>query len=339
MLTARSLRIHPIGGPARPRSILGMPATPTVLLFVGAEELLLRRAAERHLDTLRAELGDLEVTDVRGPEVRERGLPDVRTASLFGTPRALLLREAHDIGADAAGALKELVEAGGGDAAVLLLASGTGRIQGLARAVKAAGGRIDVAAPKEWDGRGWTRLVADEFRVHGRSADDAATAAVLGHAGLDVATIAEKVGQVVASAPPGRIGVDAVEAVVVGHGNRGSFAVADAMCDREPARAVELLRGALESGDDPVMVLGALAYRLRSVVAVAGSLDPSSVGLNISAGQARRLQGVRRNFGPGELTMAYRALADADREIKGGELPPAFAIERAVVAVATRASA
>jgi len=52
----------------------------------------------------------------------------------------------------------------------------------------------------------------------------------------------------------------------------------------------------------------------------------------------RRLQGVRRNFGPGELTTAYRALADADREIKGGELPAAFVLERAVVTVATRSA-
>lgn len=315
-----------------------MAATPPVVLYVGPEELLLRRAAEQHLDTLRAERGDLDVIDVRGADVRERGLPDVRTASLFGAPRALLVREAHDVGADAAAALKELVEAGGGDAAVLLLASGTGRIQGLAKAVKAAGGRVDVAPPKEWDAKGWSRLVADEFRVHRRTADDAAVQAVLGHAGLDVATIAEKVAQAVASAPTGRIGVGAVEAVVVGHGNRGSFAVADAMCDREPARALELLRGALESGDDPVMVLGALVYRMRSVVAVAGAVDPSAVGLGISPGQVRRLHGVRRNFGPGELTRAYRALADADREIKGGELPAAFAVERAVVAVATRSA-
>ncbi|MGH3666041.1 MAG: hypothetical protein ACRDU8_08145, partial [Egibacteraceae bacterium] len=78
------------------------------------------------------------------------------------------------------------------------------------------------------------------------------------------------------------------------------------------------------------------AYRLRSIVAVAGGLDAKRVGLNISPGQARRLQAVRRNFGPGELTSAYAELARADREIKGGELPPRLIIERAVVAVATR---
>lgn len=312
-----------------------MSGLPPILLLVGPEELLLRRAAERHLDSLR-ERGELEVIDLRAAEIREQGLPDLRTASLFGAPRALLIREAQELPAEASTALVAELEQGGMDATVLLLATGTGRIPTLAKRIKAAGGRIDIAPPRDWEDRKWADLVAEEFRRVGRSADRGAVGAILDHAGLDVAAIAEKVSQAAASAPPGRITTGAVEAVVVGHGNRGSFAVADAMCDRNPEKAITLLRGVLEGGDDPVMVLGALAYRLRSLVAVAGRLEPKSVGLNISAGQARRLQGVRRNFGPGELTRAYRALATADREIKGGEIPPAFALERAVLEVATR---
>jgi DNA polymerase III delta subunit len=98
-----------------------------------------------------------------------------------------------------------------------------------------------------------------------------------------------------------------------------------------------LLSGVLEAGDEPVMIVGALVYRLRSLVAVAGSLEAKSVGLNLSDGQARRLKGVRRNFGPGELTAAYAELARADRDIKSGELPARFILERAVVSIATRA--
>lgn len=309
---------------------------PGTLLFVGPQELLLRRAAERHLDDLRREAAaqghDLELTDVRATDVRDRGLPDLRTASLFGGVRAVLVRDAQDLPGEAAAALVDQV---GGDAHVLLLATGTQRIQALARKVKAGGGRIDVAPPRDWEDRKWAALVADEFGRHGRSAAPDAVTAILDHAGLDVAGIAEKVAQAVAAAPAGKVGAKSVEAVVVGHGSRGSFAVADAMCDRDGQKALALLRGVLESGDDPVMVLGALVYRLRSVVAVAGKLEPGAVGLNISAGQARRLQGVRRNFGPGELSHAYRVLADADRELKGGELPGPFVLERAVLEVAT----
>jgi DNA polymerase III subunit delta len=311
-------------------------AAPPIRLLVGPEELLLRRAAEVLLDELRAG-GPLDVSDLRAAELKDRALPDLRTGSLFGEPRAVLIRDAQELPAHAAATLLAELDGPPPDATVILLASGTGKIQKLAAKVKERSGRTDVLPPKEWDTKGWNRFVVDEFRRHRRTADGAAVGAILAHAGLDVASIVEKVRQVAAAAPAGTVSSAHVEALVVGHGSRGSFAVADAMCERNPTQALELLSGVLESGDDPVMVLGALVYRLRSVVAVAGKLEPKSVGLNISPGQARRLESVRRNFGPGELTAAYAELARADHEIKSGELPARFILERAVVAVATRA--
>ncbi|MPZ73724.1 MAG: hypothetical protein GEU74_10915 [Nitriliruptorales bacterium] len=314
-----------------------MSSGPSIRLLVGPEELLLRRAADVVLEQLRVG-GSLDVTDLRAVELKDGDLPDLRTGSLFGEPRAVLIRDAQDLPAGATSALLVELEGPPPDATVILLASGTGKIQKLAGRIKALGGRTDVMPPREWDTKAWSLLVVDEFRRHRRTADQAAVGAILAHAGLDVPSIVEKVSQVAAAAPAGTVTAAQVEALVVGHGSRGSFAVADAMCDRNPTQALELLSGVLESGDDPVMVLGALAYRLRSIVAVAGQLEPKSVGLNISAGQARRLKAVRRNFGPGELTDAYAELARADREIKGGELPARFVLERAVVSVATRAS-
>jgi DNA polymerase III subunit delta len=309
---------------------------PPMYLLVGPEELLLRRAAEGILDDLRAEHGDLDVVDIRAAELRDEGLPDLRTGSLFGTPRAVLIRDAQDLPAEVAAALHSQLEGAPPEALVVLLASSTGRIQKVAKAVKGTGGRIDVAPPQQWEEAKWTKLVADEFHRHGRTADKEAVEALLGHAGYEVSAVAEKVTQVAAAAPPGTVTAVHVETAVVGRGSRGSFAVADAMCGRRPAEALVLLRGVLEAGDDPVMVLGALAYRVRSIVAVASGLEGTDVGLRISAGQKGHLRRARSNFGPGELTRAYRILAEADREIKSGELPASFVLERAVVAVATR---
>lgn len=307
-----------------------------VVLVIGPEELLLRREAERLLDELRATRGDVEVTDLRASELRDASLPDLRTGSLFGTPRAVLIREGQELPAEVSAVLLDVVDGPALDTTVFVLATGTGRISKLAKRVKELGGRIDVSPPRPWEDQRWAELVADEFARHDREVERDAVVAVLDHAGTDVATVAEKVRQAAAAAAGQRVTAEDVEAVVVGHGSRGSFAVADAMCDRKPAEAVKLLRGALESGDDPVMILGALAYRVRSLVAVAGQLDPKAVGLRLSDGQARRLQGVRRNFGPGELTRAHRLLADADVALKSGELPAAFVLERAVAEIATR---
>jgi DNA polymerase III subunit delta len=250
----------------------------------------------------------------------------------------VLIRQAQDLPTELSHALAGEIEGRPPDATVVLLATGTQRIMKLAKAIKEQGGRVDIAPPRDFEDRKWQLLVAEELRRHGRAADADATAAILGHAGFDVSGIAEKVAQVVAAAPPGRIGVEQVEAVVVGHGSRGSFAVADAMCERRAGEALTLLRGVFEAGDDPVMVLGALAYRIRTLVAVAGKVDPKQIKLALSPAQARRMEQVRRNFGAGELTAAYRALAAADLEIKGGELPPALAVERAVLQIATPAA-
>jgi DNA polymerase III subunit delta len=303
-------------------------------LLTGPEELLLRRAA----DDLLTELGageEIEVSDVRAAELKEMGLPDLRTGSLFGARRVIIIREAQELPAELSHGLAAELDGSPPDTTVVLLATGTQRIQKLAKRVKELGGRIDVAPPKDWEDRKWQLHVDAEMRRHGRSAEPAAVQAIIDHAGLDVGGIAEKVAQVAATAPPGRITAEHVEAVVIGRGNRGSFAVADAMCARRPDEALALLRGVLEGGDDPVMVLGALAYRVRSIVAVAGRVEPKSIGLGVSAGQRRHLEAARRSFGPGELTFAYRVLAAADAEIKGGELPAPLVLERAVVAIAT----
>ena len=311
-------------------------ARPPAHLVVGPVELLVRRKGEAILDELRAEVGDVEVVDLRASELKDVGLPDLRTASLFGGFRAVVIREAEALPAPSAAGLLEVLQGPLPDAALVLLASGTKAIQKLAKRIDELGGKVEVAPPREWEERAWQQLVTDELRRHGRKGDRAAVEALLRHTGFDVGTIAEKVAQLAAIAPAGAITAEQVDEVVVGHGSRGSFAVADAVCDRDPAAAVRLLRGCVEAGDHPVVVLGALVHRLRSLAAVASGTPPRSVGLAVSPAQAGRLKRVRANFGPGELTEAFQQLAAADLEIKSGDLDAAFAVERAVVAIATR---
>jgi DNA polymerase-3 subunit delta len=171
-----------------------MPPPPTYL-FTGPEELLLRRAADDLVAQLRAE-GPLELADLRASELGEDGLPDLRTGSLFGDRRVIVLREAEQLPAAAAARLVTELEGAPPDALVILLATGTARITKLAKRVKDLGGRFDLAPPREWDGRGWDALVRAEFSRHDRQATAAAVRALLSHSGLDVGTIAEKVAQV-----------------------------------------------------------------------------------------------------------------------------------------------
>jgi DNA polymerase III subunit delta len=310
---------------------------PPAYLVTGPEHLLVRRTADRILAELAEEAGgDLDVTEVRGSDLGEENLPDLRTASLFAAPRAYVVRDAHLLPKVAARALQREVDDRTATATIVLLSSQTKAILALAKAVKEAGGRIDVAPPKEWEEKAWRRLVVDEFRLHQRVPDEEAVDAVLDAAGLSVNAIAEKVAQAATAGERGGPVTRAqVEQVVVGHGSRGGFAVADAMCERNPAEALRLLRGCLEAGDHPVMVLGALTYKMRQLIAVAAGVDGKAVGITVSRPQASRLQQLRNRFGPGELTAAMQHLAACDLEIKSGDLDPAFAVERAVLGIAS----
>lgn len=215
------------------------------------------------------------------------------------------------------------------------MARGAGRIQRIGKLVKEHGERIDVKAPADWDDAGWERLVGDEFRRLGRQADRGAIAAIRSHAGNEPATIASKVAQVAAAAPQGQdVTAAHVEQVVEGHGRQSGFAVADAVADRDAAAALVALRGALESGEAPLALLGALVFRFRQLLQVRGGADAKQAG--VSPGQFRRLKAIAtRNFGPGELAWCHDRIARTDVDLKGSELPAELVLELAVLELAT----
>src|SRR5680860_263182 len=121
----------------------------------------------------------LPVSAGSASELPDGQLPDLRTGSLFGSPRVVVVREAEALPADTGKALARELEGSPPDATVVLLASATGRLQQLAKVIKAAGGRIDVVPPREWAIKEWQSLVAAEFRHHGRTADAGAVEAIL----------------------------------------------------------------------------------------------------------------------------------------------------------------
>ena len=303
-----------------------------VHLITGDDDLLLQRATSRLLDELRADEPELDVElhDVAETE----HLPEMRTASLFGGRLCVVLRGAEGLSGDLKAEVESYVDAPSDEAVLVLVARGTGKIQRIAKAAKQVGERTDVRTPPDWDDKAWDRIVTDELRLAGRRAEAAAVRAVRSHAGTDASAIASKVSQVVAGVPAGTtITATHVEAIVEGHGRQGGFAVADAVADRDPAAALVALRGALEAGDAPLALLGAIAYRFRQLLLVRAGVSASEAG--ISAGQHRRLSGIASRFHPGELAWCHDRVAQADVDLKGSDLPDELILEIAVIEVAT----
>ena len=149
--------------------------------------------------------------------------------------------------------------------------------------------------------------------------------------------IAVQVATVCASAASGTDALTEadVERVLEGHGRQSGFAIADAVVARDAAAALTATRGALEAGDAPVMLLGALAYRLRQLLVLRAGGDGRAAGLGrrpVSGGRLRALtREARESFGPGELAWAVDRLAQLDHDLKGSDLPSDLLFEVAVV--------
>ncbi|MFP4312612.1 MAG: hypothetical protein ACLFS9_11620, partial [Nitriliruptoraceae bacterium] len=88
------------------------------------------------------------------------------------------------------------------------------------------------------------------------------------------------------------------------------------------------------SGDAPLAITGAIAFRLRQLLRVRSGATPKEVGMRPGRGYDR-VVAQSRAFGPGELAWAHDRLARLDLDLKGSELPDGLVLEVAVLELAT----
>ena len=304
-----------------------------VLLLAGDDDLLLLREVERRLEGMLAAEPDLTVDRYDVAELEH--LPELRTTSLFGGRTCVVLRGVEAIVGDLKAEVERYLDAPSPDADLVLVARGTGRVQRIAKRAKEQGQRVDVKRPADWDDHGWDRVVGEEFRRLRRKADATAIAAIRTHAGTEPAAIASQVGSVCATHSDVPVLLaEHVDAVVSGHGRASGFVVADAIADRDPRGALVALRGALDAGEAPLAIVGAITYRVRQLLQVRSGASPKEAGLRPGRGyddtKARA-----RAFAPGELAWVHDRLARLDLQLKGSDLPDGTVLELAVLELAT----
>ena len=306
-----------------------------VILIVGPDPLLCDREVERRLEAIRSDGVPTNVLRLEAGELD--ALPDLRTASLLDERTCVVLRGGEDLAGEARRALREELEAYAADPdpvnAVLVVARSVARIPTLAKALAAAGEKVELKPPADHDERAWDALVADEFRRLGRRADASAFAAVRAHAGTDAGAVASQVATVHHTAEPKRtVTAEDVEAVLAGQGRVSAFAVADGITVRDPQAALMALRGAMGAGEAPLRIVGALTFRLRQLLQARGG-DAREIG--IPPGRLAHLKREAQTFNPGELAWCHDRLARLDLELKGSDLPDDVLMDVAVVELAT----
>ncbi|MGK5533062.1 DNA polymerase III subunit delta [Streptomyces sp. URMC 129] len=308
-----------------------------VTLAVGQEDLLLDRAVRDVVAAARAADADTDVRDLAPGELQPGTLAEITSPSLFAERKVVIVRQAHDLSADTVKDVKAYLTAPVEDITLVLLHAGGAKGKGLLDAARKAGAR-EVACPKMTKPADRLAFVRAEFRAAGRGATPAACQALVDAIGSDLRELASACAQLAADVE-GAVDEEVVARYYTGRAEASSFTVADRAVEGRTAEALEALRWALATGVAPVLVTSALAQGVRAIGKLAsapGGMRQADLAreLGMPPWKIDRVRQQMRGWSADGVAVALRAVADADAAVKGGGDDPAYALEKAVVAIA-----
>jgi DNA polymerase-3 subunit delta len=314
----------------------------TVTVVVGDEELLVARAIQR------AAAGSADAADATGPsrydvtaaELDVDALAEMTSPSLFAEERVVVVRGLQDAAKEVVTALVECIEAS--DEGVTLVMTHAGGAKGKAalEAIKGVGAQVVQVLPVK-SARDREQFVQAEAKAVGGHLDREAAADLVAALGTDLRELAIATEQLVSDVGK-QVTADDVATYHRGRAESTGFAVADRAVEGDVVAALETLRWAFATGVDPILVSSSLAANLRTIaiVGAAGRGSPDSLAgpLGMPPWKIRRAQGWLKRWRPEAVAVAVRAVATADADLKGAGDDAAYAVERAVLAVAAAAT-
>jgi DNA polymerase III subunit delta len=291
-------------------------AASSIVLLSGQDPFLLREAAL-------AVLGDVEAREVEAAEWEGGEAADLATPSLFGGRRALLVTDARHLPEHATRELLAYLAAPDPEALLVVCVTTTDRGKppaALAKAVKAVGEVREVRLARK-DLPGW---IASRAKARGVDVAPPAANALVEILGEEPAVMDQAVMQLGTAFPGRRISRDLVERQFRGLGEQHVWDLCDRAFGKDLAGSITSLRSLLEGRDDPLMILGGVASRLRDLLRVRALPDrlpladvAKQANLRFDW-QARRYRDQARRFSPEELVRLHARVVETDRALKSG---------------------
>lgn len=306
---------------------------PLVLLY-GSEEFFAQRAKERLRALFTEAQGSYELTQISAKDYRAGQLTILASPSLFDEPKIIEVDNVAQMSDDfLTDALAYCANPEPG-ILVVLTHGGGNRGKKLIDTVRASRTLPLVECKPLKNDRDKLDFVHYEFRALGKKiTPDAAQA--LAAATSDVAELASASRQLAADGPD-TITAETVDEYYGGRTEVTAFKVGDAAVAGNSRLALKLMRQSLDTGGDPIPMLGALAMRMRNIAKVhgnRGSANQLAGELKMAPWQVEAAQRDSRRYSPNDLAHIMGILADADAQLKGENLDPLYPLEKAVLAI------
>lgn len=308
-------------------------------LIVGADELKRDAAVRRLRSRVPADMADFNLDELDGASLEEPGqlISSAQTMPFCADFRLVIVNGAGELAKPVSEAVVSYLADPNPQCVLCLVAEKLAKNTRLYKAVAKVGPRsvIDCAPLKRWELPPYVVRLAQK---RGLSMDNAAAQELVERVGestvaLDnqIATLAQLVGDA------GRITLADVEANVAQIAEVSPWAFADAVCERNAPRAMEMLN--LMKAPSLVFLHSVLVGRLRELIC-AKSLDARGAASGLARELGRQSWQVKnhvrwsRAFGEEELVELLGQAAVCERALKGSQDSEA-AFVRFVLAMAS----
>lgn len=310
---------------------------PLVLLY-GSDDYFAQRSKERLRQLFKDREGSYELTSLSAKDYRAGQLTVVTSPSLFDEPKIVEVENLAQMSDNFLADALAYAQAPSDSTVVVLSHSGGNRGKKLIDTVRASRTFPLVECKPLKTEKDKIDFVLYEFRSLGKKITPGAATA-LAQATSDTAELASACRQLAEDGPES-IDEATVDRYYGGRTEVTAFKVSDAAVAGNSREAIKLLRQALDTGSDPIPMLGALAARMRNIAKVHGTRGGASQlasELKIAPWQVEAAQRDSRRYTPSDLATIMQVLADTDAALKGENLDPLYPLEKAVLTV-SRAS-
>lgn len=307
----------------------------SVVLLYGPEEYFAQRAKARLRKLFMEEHGAYELSVVSAKDYTAGELGVLASPSLFDEAKVIEVEYVAQMNdqflADALAYCQQP------QAATLLILhhSGGNRGKKLLDAIRTSQHYPMVECKTLKTERDRVNFVMQELAESGYRVDPA-TASAIAATSSDITELASATRLLISDAT-GEITVEVVNRHFGGRTEVTAFKVADAAIAGRSSEAIKLVRQAMDTGCDPIPLLGALVARIRNIAKVhglRGNAKQLAGELKMAPWQVEAAQRDARRYSPADLASILTLLADTDAQLKGENLDSRYPVEKAVLEVA-----
>ncbi len=309
----------------------------STLLVQGSEALLSQRAVAKRVAQARREHPDAELTEIAAAELSDGRFADLIGGSLFASWAVVVVHELADLPEQALPLVRQTALDPFPELCLVLVHAGGVKGKGLIDALKKARvTRVTADPVKAWE---LPKFVAAEARSLRMSLDAQASQDLIDAVGTDLRALTGALRQLASDYEGEQVSASMVRRYFAGRAEVTSFAVADDALAGRPGAALEKLRWALSTGVAPVLVTSALAGSLRGLGkylelrSARMSDNDLARQVGVPPWKLKELSRLSRDWSPQAISIAIRAVAHTDEQVKGAAADPGFALEQMLLTI------